>query len=158
MTVFVFLFQIVYSKDIKNVTDTLEKPSFWIAGRGNVRTHHAKRGRGLQPVNTSLSPGALSATAVRSGLWRHTADAQACLTMSLFIQWLYEKSASNVWIFKRNIIKDTSRERIRVSIRGLRCAYTQDRKLRKSFKVLTWPFLQRSAHILVPSPPLISTW
>ena len=34
--------------------------------------------------------------------------------------------------------------------------------LRKSFsrswKALTWPFLQRSAHMLVPSPPLISTW
>lgn len=47
-----------------------------------------KEGRGLQPVNTYLPPGALGATAVRSGLYRRTADAHAFLTMSIFIHWL----------------------------------------------------------------------
>ncbi|TNN56788.1 hypothetical protein EYF80_032966 [Liparis tanakae] len=52
-----------------------------IAERGNVRTHHAERGRGLRPANTPRSPGARRATAVRSGLWRHAADAHAFLTI-----------------------------------------------------------------------------
>lgn len=81
-----------------------------------------------------FSPGALGATAVRSGLRRHTAAAHAFFIMSLFMR---NQLFCDVLIFntskKKKDTEEVARESRSVSIRGVRYAYTREIKLRKSF-------------------------
>lgn len=91
---------------------------------------------------------------------RRTADAHASLAMSLFLfPGIMKNQRLTIWIFffffkQRAERRQQQRERRRVSPEES----GKESQEKKSFKALTWPFLQRSAHMLVPSPPLISTW
>ena len=135
----------------------------WIAGRGGVRTHHAQRRRGLQPVNTSLSPGAPGATAVRLGLFWGARQMRPLPSQCHFFfyslaLWKITVLQCRLFIFFNFYFLTERRQQQRGEEESEHQRSQVRRVRKKSFKALTWPFLQRSAHMLVPSPPLISTW
>ena len=94
---------------------------------------------------------------------RRTADAPASLAMSLFFfyslaLWKITVLQCRLFIFFNFYFLTERRQQQRGEEESEHQRSQVRRVRKKSFKALTWPFLQRSAHMLVPSPPLISTW